>query len=76
MKADVTAENRPACYLVSARRLPKPDKTHEDETGIQILTALLHELLVVLLSLLVIGRIEFTPRILSSGVGTLFPAAR
>ena len=75
MKAEVTAENRPACYLVSARR-PIPDKTHEDETGIQILTALLHELLVVPLSLLVIDGIEFTPRILPSGVDTPFPAAR
>ena len=70
MNADVTAENRPACCLVSARR-PNSDKTHEDETDIQILIVLFHELLVVFRGLLVIGRVEFTPRILSSEVDLL-----
>ena len=61
--------------LVSTRS-PKPDhKTHEDESGIQILIVLLHELFIVILSLLAINLIELTPRVLLSRENTSLLAA-
>ena len=50
--------------------------THEYESGVQILVVLLHELFVVLLSLLAVVFEEPSPVILLSGYCVLFPAAR
>ena len=50
-------------------------KTHEDQSGVQILIVLLHELSIVLLSLLAVIIIELTPKILLGGQHILFLTA-
>ena len=67
MKAEVTAENRPAYGPSEHVRTWGIYETHENEGGIEILLILLHELLVVLLSLLAVVPIEFRPRIFVIG---------
>ena len=67
MKAEVTVENRPACNPIEHAQIWGTYGTHENEGGIQIHPMLLHELLVVLFSLLVVMAIECRPRILLSG---------
>ena len=67
MKAEVTAEKRPACDLGEYMWTWGKYETHEDEGGIKILLILLHEFLVILLSLLMVVAIEFRSRILLSG---------
>ena len=67
MKAEVTAENRPACDLGEYLWTWGTYETHEDESGVEILLILLHEFLIVLLGLLAVVAIEFRPRILLSG---------
>ena len=67
MKAEVTAENRPACDLGEYLWTWGTYETHEDESGVEILLILLHEFLVILLSFLVVVAIEFRSRILLSG---------
>ena len=67
MKAEVTAENRPAYGPSEHVRTWGIYETHENEGGIEILLILLHELLVILLGLLAVVPIKFGARILLSG---------
>ena len=65
MKAEVTAENRPACDASDHVRTWRIHGTHEDEGGVQVFVILLHELLVVLLSLLAVVLVESKPILLT-----------
>ena len=67
MKAEVTAENKPACGPNERVWIRRTYGTHEDEGGVKILLILLHELLIVLVSLLAVVPIEFRSWILLSG---------
>ena len=67
MKAEVTAENKPACGPNERVWIRRTYGTHEDEGGVKILLILLHELLIVLVSLLAVVPIEFRPRIFVIG---------
>ena len=67
IKAEVTAEKRPACDQVSTCTGTPVYKTHKDQGCIQILIVLLHKLLIILLSLLVVVLVEFVPALLLSG---------
>ena len=75
MNAEVTAENRPACHPRQHASARTRCETHEYQSGVQILVVLLHELLVVLLSLLAVVFEEPSPVILLRGWYTLFPVA-
>ena len=67
MKAEVTAENKPACGPNERVWIRRTYGTHEDEGGVKILLILLHELLIVLVSLLAVVPIEFRSWILLGG---------
>lgn len=47
MNAEVTAENRPACYPNQHMFIRIPRRTYEDESRIQVLLMFLEEVLVV-----------------------------
>ena len=76
MNAEVTAENRPACRPRQHTSARNPCETHEYESGVQILVVLLHEFLIILLSLLAVVLEEPSPVILLDGWCILFPVAR
>ena len=76
MKAEATAENRPACDGSARAHQRTIDKTHEDQGRVQILVILLRELPVVLLGLLVVVLTESSLVILLSEQCVLFPVAR
>ena len=64
MKAEVTAENRPACNQVGTRAWYERKRgTHEDQSGVQILIVFLHELPIVLVCLLAVVLKEPSPMI-------------
>ena len=66
MKAEVTAENKPACGPNERVWIRRTYGTHEDEGGVKILLILLHELFVILLGLPEVVPIKFRSRILLS----------
>ena len=67
MNAEVTAENRPAYHPHQLASTGTPRETHKYQSCIQILIMLLHEILIILLSLLAVVLKELSPMVLLSG---------
>ena len=63
-KAELTAENRPACECCQACVMKKgSEETHEDEGGVEIIIILLHVVCVVLHRLPSVHGVEIELRI-------------
>ena len=63
MKAEVTAENRPACDTDQYARVSTACTTYEYERCVEILLVFLYEFLVVLSRLLAVMFVEFVANI-------------
>jgi hypothetical protein len=60
MKAEATAENRPACTGINAvADVNRQRSTHEDQGGVQVLIVLLHKVAVVLIGFALEFVVEF-----------------
>ena len=76
MKAEATAEKRPAWYVDQHQSARTPRGAHEDQGRIQIFFVLLQEFPVVLLGYFSVVFIELSLMALSCGQYVLLPAAR
>ena len=67
MKAEVTAENRPACDLSQHMYTRETYKTHEYQGRVEVLVISLVELLVVFFGYLAVVFIEPSPKLFLGG---------
>ena len=75
MKAEVTAENRPACDLSQDISIRETLKTHEYQGCVEVLIVFLVEFLVVFLGHLTVVFVEPGAKLFLGGWGVLFLAA-
>ena len=76
MKAEVTAENRPACDSSQHTHIRETRNTHEDQRRVEVLVISLVEFLVVFLSDLAVVFVESGSKLFRSSWGVLFLAAK